>query len=59
MEEEYESEVHGEEMIDLKFDEGFIKWTLGVEFNLAVLNAYFEYNVSSYNSLGFGMGLAF
>jgi hypothetical protein len=59
LEAEYESEVPGEELIDLTFDDGFIQWTLGVEFNLAVLNAYFEYNVSSYNSLGFGMGLAF
>jgi len=59
LEAEYESEVPGEDLIDLTFDDGFIQWTLGIEFNLAVLNAYFEYNVSSYNSLGFGLGLGF
>ncbi len=55
----YESDVAGEDLIDLAFDDGFIQWTLGIEFNLAVVNAYFEYNVSSYSSLGFGLGLGF
>jgi hypothetical protein len=59
LEAEYESDVPGEDLVDLTFDDGFIQWTLGIEFNLAFLNAYFEYNISSYNSLGFGLGLGF
>jgi hypothetical protein len=59
MDAEYESDVAGEDIIDLTFDDGFVQWTIGVEFNIAVLNAYVEYSVSSYNSLGFGLGLGF
>ncbi len=56
----YESEVTGEEdPIDLTFDDGYIQWTIGIELNLAILNAFVEYNVSSYNSLAFGLGLGF
>ena len=56
----YESEVAGEEdPIDLTFDDGYVQWAIGVEFNLAVLNIFVEYNVSSYNSLAFGLGLGF
>jgi hypothetical protein len=56
----YESEIEGEEdMIDLTFDDGFVQWTIGVEFNIAVLNAFVEYSVSSYNNLAFGLGLGF
>ncbi|MCK4351695.1 MAG: hypothetical protein KAX13_12585 [Candidatus Krumholzibacteria bacterium] len=56
----YESEVAGEEdPIDITFDDGYVQWTIGVELNLAVLDIFVEYNVSSYNSLAFGLGLGF
>ncbi len=56
----YESEVAGEEdPIDLTFDDGFVQWTIGLELNLAILNAFVEYNVSNYSNFAFGLGLGF
>lgn len=55
----YESDVAGEDMIDLAFDDGFVQWTIGIEFNIAVLNAFVEYSVSSHSNLAFGLGLGF
>jgi hypothetical protein len=57
---EYESDASGEtETIDLSFDEGYVQWAIGIEFNLSVLNLFGEYNLARRSSFAFGLGLGF
>ena len=59
MDVEYESDVPGEDIIDITFDDGFVQWTIGIELNLLIFNAFAEYSISGYNNLAFGLGLGF
>jgi len=56
----YESETNGElESIDIDFKKDYVQWTIGLEFNIAVLDLFAEYNAAGRSTFAFGLGLGF
>jgi len=54
----YISEVTGtEESVEISFDDSFVQLTIGLEFNLWILNVWGEYNMAERQSFGAGLGL--
>ena len=55
----YTSEAAGEpETVEISFDDGYVQFTLGLELNLWILNAWGEYNLADRSSFSVGLGIA-
>lgn len=56
----YESEAGGDaETIELGFEDDCVQWTIGMDFNISIIDLFAEYNVAGRSSLAFGFGMGF